>query len=60
MFIILERFSDSFYFGWSGLAALHKLKTKAWLLACTSNITLSLPAFTVSDFWRQLNSEQLS
>ena len=42
-----------FYLGWSGITLpirtnLIKVGSKSWLLTCFSNITLSLPSYTVS------------
>ena len=42
-----------FYLGWSGSTLqfrqnITKVGSKSWLLTCSSNITLSLPSYTVS------------
>ena len=49
-----------FYLGWSGSIFqfrqnMIKVGSKSWLLACTSNITLSLPSYTGSALKRELN-----
>ena len=51
MLVMCQRFS--FYLGWSGSILkirtdMIKVGSNSWLLSCSSNITLSLPSFTVS------------
>ena len=48
-----------FYLGWSGSILqirtnIIKVGSKSWLLTCSSNITLSLPSYTVSALYREL------
>ena len=49
-----------FYLGWSGSILpirtnIIKVCSKSWLLTCSSNISLSLPLYTVSALKRELN-----
>ena len=48
-----------FYLGWSGSILqirtnMINIGSKSWLLTCSSNITLSLPSYTVSALQREL------
>ena len=52
MLVTCERFGD-FYLAWSGSILqirtnIIKVGSKSWLLTGSSNITLSLPSYTVS------------
>ena len=49
-----------FYLGWSGITLpirtnLIKVGSKSWLLTSSRNITLSLPSYIGSDWYRELN-----
>ena len=57
----VKGFVICFYLGWSGSVLqirtnIVEVGSKSWLLTCSSNITLSLPSYTVSALYRELNT----
>ena len=59
-FLRVKGLGICFYLGWSGSIPqirtnIKKVGSKSWLLTCSSNITLSLPSYTVSALQRELN-----
>ena len=51
MLVMCQRFGDLFLFGlvWSTIRTnISKVGLKSWLITCSSNVTLSLPSYTVS------------